>query len=138
MRKTILCLVLLCSTVATTFAQPTTPDPHSRAYYLRKSGNQTAGAVLLTIVGGGLLLGAFSYDVNHLFDASASNTTGLYVAGLGCAGGSVALVVAAGRNRRSAREATVSPAVRIDHAPVPATTGIKSQSYPSLAISIKL
>jgi hypothetical protein len=137
MRKAILCLVLLC-TATITFAQTSTPEPLSNQKYLRKSGDQTAGAVLLGIVGAGLTLGAFSYDVNHLFDATASNTTALYVAGLGSIGGSVALFLAAGRNRRMAREATVTPAVKMDHALAPSPRGVTSRNYPSLAISIKL
>lgn len=138
MRKLILCGALLCLTV-NLFAQQATPaTAMTREQYIRKSSSQTAGGILMAVAGTGLLVGAFSYDMNHLFDATASNTTALYVAGLGCAGGSVALFLAAGRNRRAAREATVSPSVRLDRALVPDATGIKTQRYPSIALSVRL
>lgn len=141
MRKVILSLMLLLITFGL-FAQQTTPPtpatPLTKEDYLRKSSGQKAGGILLMAAGAGLLYGAFAYDMNHLFDASASNTTGLYVAGLGCMGGSAALLIASGRNRRKAREATVVPAVKMDKALVPAAAGIRTQSYPSVGFNVRL
>lgn len=144
MRRVILCLLGLHLTFCL-FAQQTTSPvitptaaPLTKEDYQRKSKGQAVGAALLAAAGTGFVLGAFSYDMNHLFDASASNTTGFYVAGLGCLGGSIALFVSSLHNKRKARQAPVTPSVRMDKALVPATGGFRSQSYPSLAFTVRL
>ena len=144
MRRAILCLLWLHLTFSL-FAQQTIPAaptpaaaPLTKEDYQRKSAGQAVGAALLAAAGTGFVLGAVSYDMNHLFDASASNTTGYYVAGLGCLGGSIALFVSSLHNKRRARLAPVAPSVRMDKALVPARGGLKDQGYPALALTVKL
>jgi predicted lipid-binding transport protein (Tim44 family) len=141
MRKTILCLVLLYTTLSAFTQQTTTTmpaTPLTKEDYLRKSSGQTVGGILLAIAGAGFIVGAASYDMNHLFDASASNTTGFYVAGLGALGGSVAMFLASGRNRRKARAATVAPAVKMDRVAALSPAGLTARSYPALGLTVKL
>lgn len=138
MRKVIISILLFSLTVAS-FGQQTTPAPVSpQEEYLRKSRGQTAGAVLLMAAGAGLIYGGAAYDMNHLFESTGDKTTPLYVAGLTCVGGSAVLLMAAGRNRRKAREAAVTPAVHLDSAPVPGSTGMNARSFPALGITVKL
>lgn len=138
MRKMLFLAVLLI-TAAASYGQQTAPTPPlTKDDYLRKSKGQTAGALLLTAAGAGLFYGAFAYDVNHMFDGSAQNTTGYYVAALGCVGGSILLFSRAARNKRQARTATITPTLKMDNAPLPAATGLSVCSYPSLALSVPL
>lgn len=136
MKKVILCLVLM-GTTAVSFGQQDTLIP-PREKLLQKSKSQKAGAWMLAGTGVAFFIGAIASDIDTMFEPSAPNNTGLYLAGAASISAATVLFVAAGRNRRLARASAGAVSLKMERAQQVRSTGIEIGAYPSLALRVKL
>jgi len=133
MKRIMICAMLLIL-AATSFSQttePTTPStPLTSADYLKKSKAQkTFGFILLGV--GAVTLVSISGGNTDL------NSVGT-LAGIGVASalGSIPLFIASGRNKRKAKNASVS--FKLEKIPAYQQAGISSGLLPAVAIKLKL
>lgn len=134
MRKAI--LLALLHGAAAAYGQQTEPTPASpKEEYLLKSKSQKAGAWLL--IGAGLIITAVTAENATSNIMEPTSNTGLYIAGASVCGSAV-LFVAAARNKRKAGAAAVAAAFKMEQSSQPAPGGITAQSFPSLAVRVRL
>ena len=139
--KKIIVLTLLLVFAATSFGQQVTPKQHwTETDYYKKSKKQKTAAWIFTGVGTAVLLttlitDAFSSALTG-FQESASGIAIPYAIGAACVATGVVFFVAAGTNKRKAKEASVF--INMEKAPVLQSAAIRNQSFPAVGVKIRL
>lgn len=85
-----------------------------------------------------VFVGSAANDISNMFDAKAQTHDAFYIVSAASVAGAVYLLVAAGRNKRKGEAAAVTAAFKMEQSPQPAPGGITAQSYPSLAVRVRL
>ena|SRR5688572_11757878 len=129
MKKFIVVFMLLAASVIS-FGQPVnTPVVPVETDYLKKSrGQKTAAWILL---GTGATIFAIVAPGNVSFDVLGP----LVIVGGLATLGSAPLFIAGAKNKRKAR---LSPAIKMENAPVTQLVSLVNRSYPAIAIRISL
>lgn len=139
--KKIIILTLVLAFAATSFGQQSAPKQHwTETEYYKKSKKQKTTAWIFTGVGSAVLLttlitDAFSSAFSG-FEESASGIAIPYAIGGACVATGVVFFVAAGKNKRKAKEASVF--INMEKAPVLQSAAIRNQSFPAVGVKIRL
>ena len=140
MKKIIICTMLFAFATAS-FCQQSAPKQHwTETDDYKKSKKQKTAAWIFTGVGSAVLLTtllveAFSVAVT-LGQDKASGTTLPYAVGVACVATGVVFFVAAGKNKKKAKAASVF--INIEKTPALQQAMIRNQSFPALGLKISL
>ena len=148
--KKIVILSLMLAFAITSFCQQTVQKPTlMQTDYLQKSKKQKKTATILLAVGAGLVITAFVIPRGELtydgicigaYCSDKYKNDGIKAAfaltGLVSMLGSVPFLIASGKNKRKARQASVF--INMERARVLQATVIKNQSFPALGLRISL
>lgn len=135
MRKLIFCLLLLTSSAASFSQQDSSTPALPPRDYMRESRTENTIAWILTGVGAAVLAGTVAVESN--FD-SPEGISAYYAASIFGVASGIALFVDAGVKKRKARKQGVIFALATESTSLPATCGIRTRNYPSLALRVKL
>jgi hypothetical protein len=107
----------------------------TKQYYLQKSKNQKAAALVL-LIGGGVIFAATAwYESRNLDFNSLHKNEGMgpiYLS-IACAAGSIPLIIASGNNKLKAMKATAF--FKMEKIPVLQQKGINFRSYPAISVA---
>ena len=137
MKVLFICLVLLVTTSSAYSQYDSTRTPvMTKQDYLKKSKNQKTAAWLL-LAGGGTLIALGAKDVDdELGGSDRSRSNALVITGLAVTSVSVTLFIASARNKKKGEAMAFN--FKMEEAPVVQQGSLVYNSYPALALRIKL